>query len=67
MAIALFSYIGVETVSVAAAKVRNPDRNIPRATVLGTLAVAVGFAALLFTFTRWFWRFGLRHYSGASA
>jgi len=41
MAIALFSYIGVETVSVAAAKVRNPDRNIPRATVLGTLAVAV--------------------------
>src|SRR5262245_43554200 len=38
---ALFSYIGVETVSVAAAKVRNPDRNIPRATVLGTLAVAV--------------------------
>jgi len=41
MAIALFSYIGVETVSVAATKVRNPDRNIPRATVLGTLAVAV--------------------------
>src|SRR5215468_4508291 len=41
MAIALFSYIGVETVAVAAAKVRHPDRNIPRATVLGTLAVAV--------------------------
>ena len=41
MAIALFSYIGVETVAVAAMKVRNPDRNIPRATVLGTLAVAV--------------------------
>src|SRR5262249_11139902 len=41
MAIALFSYIGVETVAVAAAKVRNPDRNIPRATALGTLAVAV--------------------------
>jgi APA family basic amino acid/polyamine antiporter len=41
MAIALFSYIGVETVAVAALKVRNPDRNIPRATVLGTLAVAV--------------------------
>ena len=32
MAIALFSYLGVETASVAAAKVRNPDRNIPRAT-----------------------------------
>jgi basic amino acid/polyamine antiporter, APA family len=41
MAIALFSYIGVETASVAAAKVRNPDRNIPRATVLGTIATAV--------------------------
>jgi APA family basic amino acid/polyamine antiporter len=41
MAIALFSYLGVETASVAAAKVRNPDRNIPRATVLGTVATAV--------------------------
>jgi APA family basic amino acid/polyamine antiporter len=29
MAIALFSYLGVETAAVAAAKVRNPDRNIP--------------------------------------
>jgi APA family basic amino acid/polyamine antiporter len=41
MAIALFSYLGVEVASVAAGKVRNPDRNIPRATVLGTLATAV--------------------------
>ena len=41
MAIALFSYLGVETVSVAAGKVRNPDQNIPRATVLGTIACAV--------------------------
>ena len=41
MAIALFSYLGVETAAVAAAKVRDPDRNIPRATVLGTLATAV--------------------------
>jgi APA family basic amino acid/polyamine antiporter len=41
MAIALFSYLGVETASVAAAKVRNPDRNVPRATILGTLATAV--------------------------
>jgi viologen exporter family transport system permease protein len=32
-----------------------------------TLALALGFAAVLFAFTRWFWRFGLRHYSGASA
>jgi APA family basic amino acid/polyamine antiporter len=41
MAIALFSYLGVETAAVAAAKVRNPDRNVPRSTVLGTIACAV--------------------------
>ncbi|MDD7941619.1 amino acid permease [Actinomycetospora lutea] len=41
MAIALFSYLGVETAAVAAAKVHDPDRNIPRATILGTLATAV--------------------------
>ena len=41
MAIALFSYLGVEVASVAAGKVRDPDRNIPRATVLGTIATAV--------------------------
>jgi ABC-2 type transport system permease protein len=34
---------------------------------LQTFLVAVGFAVVLFPFTRWFWRFGLRHYSGASA
>jgi ABC-2 type transport system permease protein len=32
-----------------------------------TLLLAAGFAAFLLGFTRWFWRFGLRHYSGASA
>jgi len=32
-----------------------------------TLALAAGFAAVLFTGTRWFWRFGLRNYTGASA
>src|SRR5262245_21205868 len=41
MAIALFSYIGVECASVAAGKVRDPDRNVPRATLLSTLATAV--------------------------
>ena len=40
MAIALFSYLGVETASVAAGKVKDPDRNVPRATILGTLACA---------------------------
>lgn len=41
MAIALFSYLGVECAAVAAAKVRDPDRNVPRATILGTIATAI--------------------------
>ena len=41
MAIALFSYLGLEVASVAAAKVRDPDRNVPMATMLGTFATAV--------------------------
>ncbi len=40
MALCLFSYLGVETASVAAAKVRDPDHNVPRATIFGTLATA---------------------------
>ena len=41
MAIALFSYLGLETASVAAANVRDPKHNIPRATMFGTIASAV--------------------------
>jgi APA family basic amino acid/polyamine antiporter len=41
MSIALFSYLGVEVAAVAAAKVRDPDRNVPKATLFGTLATAV--------------------------
>jgi len=32
-----------------------------------TLGVAAVFALVLLAITRWLWRFGLRHYSGASA
>ena len=32
-----------------------------------TVVVALVFATSLFAFTRWFWTFGLRRYSGASA
>jgi len=39
-AIALFSYLGIETASVAAGRVRDPERNVGRATVYGTLACA---------------------------
>jgi basic amino acid/polyamine antiporter, APA family len=46
-AIALFSYLGLETAAVAAKNVRDPDRNIPRATMLGTLATAVVYVLSL--------------------
>jgi ABC-2 type transport system permease protein len=32
-----------------------------------TLLLSASFAVVLFAFARWFWRFGLRRYSGASA
>jgi len=32
-----------------------------------TVVIALGFGAALVVFTRWFWRFGLKRYSGASA
>ena len=41
MALCLFSYLGVETAAVAAAKVRDPERNVPKATIFGTLGTAV--------------------------
>jgi basic amino acid/polyamine antiporter, APA family len=41
MAIALFSYLGLETASVVAASVRDPERNVPRSTMLGTFATAI--------------------------
>jgi len=40
-AIALFAYLGIETASVAAGRVRNPVRNVGRATMLGTVGCAV--------------------------
>lgn len=40
-AIALFSYLGLEAASVVAGRVRDPERNVPRATVYGTLVCAV--------------------------
>ena len=34
---------------------------------LETLAIATGFALALVLISRWWWRFGLKHYAGASA
>jgi APA family basic amino acid/polyamine antiporter len=48
MALCLFSYLGVETAAVAAGRVEDPDRNVPRATIFGTLAAAVVYLLSLF-------------------
>ena len=39
--LALWALVGVECASVAARNVRDPARNIPRATLIGTLAVGI--------------------------
>lgn len=39
--LALFSMLGVESAAVAAAKVENPARNVPRATLAGTALVGL--------------------------
>jgi ABC-type uncharacterized transport system permease subunit len=31
------------------------------------VVTALAFSAVLFAFARWFWRYGLRRYAGASA
>ncbi|MFJ6384177.1 amino acid permease [Kitasatospora sp. NPDC092039] len=40
-AILLFSYLGVESAAMSAGKVRDPERNVGRASVLGTTGAAV--------------------------
>ncbi|MEU3571533.1 amino acid permease [Kitasatospora sp. NPDC036755] len=40
-AILLFSYLGVESAAMSAGQVRNPERNVGRASVLGTTGAAV--------------------------
>jgi APA family basic amino acid/polyamine antiporter len=60
-AIALFSYLGLETAAVAAKNVRDPDRNIPRATLLGTFATAVVYVLSLAVVTGIVSNHGLQH------
>ncbi len=42
-ALVLFSYLGVELAAVAAAKIKNPAKNVPIASIAGTLACAVAY------------------------
>lgn len=44
--VALFSFIGIETATIAAARVRDPRRNVGRASVLGTMASALLYIAV---------------------
>ena len=39
--VALFSFIGVECAAIAAGRVKNPRRNVGRASILGTAAAAI--------------------------
>lgn len=44
--VALFSFIGVECASIAAARVKDPRRNVGRASILGTAASALLYLAV---------------------
>jgi APA family basic amino acid/polyamine antiporter len=44
--VALFSFIGIEVAAITAKRVRDPGRNVGRASVLGTLAAAVLYLAV---------------------
>ena len=46
-AIALYAMLGFESASVAAARARDPERTIPRATLIGTLVVAIIYVAIV--------------------
>ena len=59
--------IGLTFLVPIAFAVTVPAEALTSRLTLETLAFAAGFAVVLVLVTRWFWRFGLRHYSGASA
>lgn len=59
--------IGLTFLVPIAFAVTVPAEGITSRLSVPTLAGAVGLAALLLAVTRWFWTFGVRHYSGASS
>jgi len=46
-AIALYAMLGFESATVAAGRARDPERTIPRATLIGTLVVAIIYVAIV--------------------
>jgi len=59
--------IGVTFIVPIAFAITVPAEAVTSRLEWGTVALAAGFAAALFVITRYWWRFGLRFYSGASA
>jgi APA family basic amino acid/polyamine antiporter len=45
MTLTLFAFLGLEAATIPAESVENPDRTIPRATVVGTIATAIIYIA----------------------
>ncbi len=45
--IALYAMLGFESATVAAGRARDPERTIPRATLIGTLVVAIVYVAVV--------------------
>jgi APA family basic amino acid/polyamine antiporter len=46
-AVALYAMLGFESAAIAAGRVRDPERTIPRATLIGTLVVAALYVAIV--------------------
>jgi ABC-2 type transport system permease protein len=63
----LWLRIGVTFIIPIAFAITVPAEAVTSRLEWSTVALAIGFSAALFVFTRWWWGFGLRRYSGASA
>jgi len=63
----LWLRIGVTFIVPIAFAITVPAEALTSRLEWSTVALAVGFSAALFVVTRYWWRFGLRRYSGASA
>jgi APA family basic amino acid/polyamine antiporter len=46
-AVALYAMLGFESAAVAAGRVKDPVKNVPRATLIGTLIVAIFYVAIV--------------------
>lgn len=59
--------IGVTFIVPIAFAITVPAEAVTGRLEWATVALALGFCVAIFAFTRWWWGFGLRRYSGASA